>query len=163
MRFVGFGIQEDEEIETRLPTPEPEITSETVKRAVNDAMTLISSGSGFVSAVDRAHTALHGYLTEHCNRLGVPIANIGPRDSTAVLFKRLRNAHPAFVGVPHSEDIAAVAQSLATALDRTDKLRNNASIAHPNELLLEEPEARLAVNAVWTILHYLDARLSPLK
>jgi Abortive infection C-terminus len=39
-------------------------------------------------------------------------------------------------------------------------LRNNASVAHPNEALLDEPEAMLAINAARTILHYLDAKLT---
>jgi hypothetical protein len=35
-----------------------------------------------------------------------------------------------------------------------------ASLAHPNECLIGEPEAMLVVNATRTILHYLDAKLA---
>jgi hypothetical protein len=37
-------------------------------------------------------------------------------------------------------------------------LRNKASVAHPNPVLLPEPEAMLVVNSVRTILHYLDEK-----
>jgi hypothetical protein len=36
--------------------------------------------------------------------------------------------------------------------------RNNKSMAHPNTLL-EPPEAMLAINAIRTMLHYLDNKL----
>jgi hypothetical protein len=161
VRFVGFGIEQEEE-QLGVPAPEPSVTSTAVRRAVQDARTLLESGAGATSAVDRVHTALHGYLTERCRRLGLVVAKTGPRDSMASLFKKLRKAHPAFTNVPHADDIAVIAQSLASAMDRMDKLRNNASVAHPNEDLLDEPEARLAVDSVWAILSYLDARMSPL-
>jgi hypothetical protein len=35
-----------------------------------------------------------------------------------------------------------------------------ASVAHPNPSLLDEPEARLVINASGTLLHYLDDKLS---
>jgi hypothetical protein len=38
-------------------------------------------------------------------------------------------------------------------------VRNRASVAHPNDELLEEPEAMLVINAVRTILQYVNAKL----
>jgi Abortive infection C-terminus len=38
-------------------------------------------------------------------------------------------------------------------------VRNMASVAHPNERLLDEPEAMLVVNACRTVLQYLDAKI----
>ena len=38
-------------------------------------------------------------------------------------------------------------------------VRNYGSLAHPNENPLEEPEAMLAVNAVRSLLHYLNMKL----
>jgi len=35
-------------------------------------------------------------------------------------------------------------------------VRNNASVAHPNEALLGEPEATLVINTVRTLLSYLE-------
>lgn len=38
-------------------------------------------------------------------------------------------------------------------------IRNHASVAHPIEELLEEPEPMLVINITRSILHYLDAKL----
>lgn len=38
-------------------------------------------------------------------------------------------------------------------------MRNQASEAHANDRLLEEPEAMLVINVVRTLLHYFNARL----
>lgn len=51
------------------------------------------------------------------------------------------------------------ARAMATVLDSLNPLRNNASVAHPNEELLDEPEAHLAINAARTVFAFLDAKL----
>jgi hypothetical protein len=48
-----------------VDAPAPESTSETVLEAVRDAELLLN-GRGPKSAVDRAHTALHGHLKQLC-------------------------------------------------------------------------------------------------
>lgn len=48
----------------------PQITSEVVRRALLDAESLIKT-SGPTSAVDRVHTAIHGYLVALCQGAGV--------------------------------------------------------------------------------------------
>ena len=45
-------------------------------------------------------------------------------------------------------------------LDAMLPVRNQASVAHPNETLLGEAEARLVINVGRTLLNYLDARLT---
>lgn len=49
---------------------------------------------------------------------------------------------------------------MSSILNELNFIRNNGSMAHPNENLLGEAEAMLVVNAGRTILGYLDARLS---
>lgn len=161
LRFVGFGLRKENEA-LPAPAPEPTITSATVRRALEDAELLVGQGRA-TSAVDRAHTALHGYLTERARRLSIHVGGPGAaRLSSAALYKRIRQAHSAFQTGPHAEHAALVGQTLATVVDRMDTLRNNASVAHPNDDLLDEPEAQLVITAVWAILRYLDARLAPL-
>ena len=48
---------------------------------------------------------------------------------------------------------------MATILDSMNSLRNRASVAHPNESLLEDPEAMLVINSARTVLHYIDAKM----
>jgi hypothetical protein len=53
-----------------------------------------------------------------------------------------------------------VLNAFASVLDAMLSVRNQASVAHPNAALLDEPEARLVINASRTLLHYLDDKLS---
>jgi hypothetical protein len=52
---------------------------------------------------------------------------------------------------------------MATVVDVLNPLRNKASVAHPNEQLLAEPEALLVINSVRTLLNYLDLKLQVKK
>jgi len=135
---------------------ELESASEIVRRALDDADTLIRS-SGPQSAVDRVHTAMHGYLQRLCNEAGVAVA--GGRPTMTQLFKSLRTASPilADLGV-RSEEMSKILGSTATILDALNPVRNNASVAHPNDTLIGEPEARLVINIVKTLLSYFEAK-----
>jgi hypothetical protein len=113
---------------------------------------------GAASGVDRIHTALHGYLRKTCDDATIPYE---AGATMTALFKRLRADHPAFKeDGPRAQDITQVMRAMSAIMDALNPLRNNASVAHPNEALLDEPEAMLAINAARTILHYLDAKLA---
>lgn len=136
--------------------PKLRITSDVVERALRDAQELLRA-SGATSGVDRLHTALHGYLRQVCFE-----ATLSPSDDASVtdLFKQLRQGHPAFQDVgPRSDEILRVLRALATILDSLNPLRNKASVAHPNMSLLPEAEAMLVINAVRSILHYVDEKV----
>jgi hypothetical protein len=76
------------------------------------------------------------------------------------LFKLIRVHHPAFRDFgTRPEDVAKLLGAMATVVDVLNPLRNKASVAHPNEQLLEEPEALLVINSVRTLLNYLDTKL----
>jgi hypothetical protein len=141
---------------TAIPIPVLQNTSETVKRAITDAELLLSQ-NGAVSGIDRLHTALHGYLRAICSDAGISFA---PDDPIARLLKLIRKQHPAFQNLgSRGQDIERVYQSFGAVLDAVNSIRNNASLAHANENLLEVDEAYLVINAVNTILHYLEAKL----
>ena len=61
--------------------------------------------------------------------------------------------------LPKAAEIDRVLKSMAAIVDALNPVRNRASGAHPNESVLQEPEAMLVINGVNTLLHYLDARL----
>jgi hypothetical protein len=135
---------------------QPRITSEVVQRALKDAEALIAA-NGATSAVDRVHTALHGYLKAVLDAAGIAYA---ADPSLTDLFKLMRERHPRFRGRgPRAGDIEQVMRSLAAIIAVLSPVRNRASVAHPNEDLLAEAEAMLVINAVRTILHYVDAKL----
>jgi hypothetical protein len=135
----------------------PQITSEVVLRALQDAENLIQT-SGPTSAVDRVHTVLHGYLIAVCDGAGVAH---GDRDSMVALFRKLEANHSSLADLgPRSQDIKTVLNSSASILDALLPVRNQGSMAHPNAEVLGEPEARLIINVGRTLLNYLDAKLS---
>jgi hypothetical protein len=150
IRFVAVGINFDSEI-VPVPSPSPEVTSEVVERALLDAEQLLQT-RGPSSAVDRIHTAFHGYLHAVSKRAGIVVQ---PDENITQLFKKLRISHPA---LQHPE-IARIVTAMATIVDSLNPLRNRFSLAHPNDTLLEEAEAMLVINAVRSMLLYVDARV----
>ena len=140
-----------------IATPDLNITSDVVERALSDAEALILS-SGPTSSVDRVHTALHGYLEALCRDASIPYET---DSSMTVLFKKLREAHPKLRPVgPRATDITKILRASSSILDALDPVRNRASVAHPNEQLLEPAEAMLVINIVRTLLHYIDGRIA---
>lgn len=141
--------------ETAIPTPDLAAAGEVLKRALGDAETLIQQ-SGAVSAVDRIHTALHGYLIAICNKSGI---GYEANASLTRLFRSLREQHPVLAQAgAGSEEISRILQACATIMDALNPLRNRLSVAHPNEQLLGNEEAMLVVNITRTLLRYLDAK-----
>lgn len=139
-----------------VESPDLQITSATVSRAIADAEALLQK-SGASSGVDRMHTALHGYLKAVCDAQGITYDG---NPTLTQLWKLLRENHPALKPTgPRQEDIDKVLRTLSTVLDVLNPIRNQASVAHPNEDLLAEDEALLVINATRTILQYLNRKL----
>lgn len=150
-----YQIRDGELVTSVLHVPPPTAPlspDDAVAKALADAAALLDQ-AGAASAIDRAHTALHGYLNHLCSEAGIPI----PTDPTAQkLFKLLRRQHPAFQPQgPRAGDISKILSAFATAIDSLSPIRNKASLAHPNPLL-EEPEAAAALNATRTLFHYIE-------
>lgn len=140
-----------------VPGVTPRINSEVVAHALTDAEALLAS-SGPVSAIDRVHTALHGYLMAVCDDAAL---NYPDRASMTALFKVLRSAHPRLSDLgPRAQEIEKVLNSCANIFDAMNPVRNRASVAHPNRALLENHEARLVINVGRSLLSYLDAKLA---
>lgn len=155
-RFVSVALDTENGAAEPVPPPSPEITSTAVDEALADAEQLISS-RGPLSAVDRVHTAFHGYLRAVAARSGL---TVGDDASITRLFKHLREEHPTIQDFGHrGEDAFRMLMGMATVLDSLNTIRNQASRAHPTESTLEESEAMLAINAARSLLHYLDEKI----
>lgn len=140
-----------------VPGLMPAVTSEIVTKAIDDAEALLRS-NGATSGIDRMHTAFHGFLRVLCERAGIAF---GSDPSVTALYKLLRERHPGLRDVgPHGEDIDRILNSFASAVDSLNTLRNRASIAHPNPQLLAREEAYLYVNAVRTLMAYIDTKIA---
>jgi hypothetical protein len=143
------------EADGQVETPKIANTSEVVLEALKDAEVLLQTRSP-KSAVDRAHTALHGYLKKLCLDRGVTM----PSDtSLTALFKVIREQFVEFSGtIPHDAEAKRVFGSMASTLDSLNTIRNRGTLAHPNELLLDAPEAMLYINLSRAALGYIDAK-----
>lgn len=140
-----------------VPLPPLKVTSKAVETALSDAEVLISS-KGPSSAVDRVHTALHGYLLAVCDIQGIPY---NPNPGLTELFKAVRQHHPAMTQKnlgPHGPQILQIIQGFASTIHVVNELRNQASVAHPNKDVLGVDEAALAINATRTVFAYLNSK-----
>lgn len=152
---VSYEIVKDQLVQNVGSVAAPELSesvSTIVMRALGDAKALIGTVDSS-SAIDRAHTALHGYLVQLCtdNSIDLPL---DPTVSKA--FKELRKSHPALQASGNrAEEITRILQSFASSIDAFSTLRNKASLSHVNELL-ETPEATATVNAMYTIFRYVQ-------
>lgn len=155
IRFVAVAIAADNGV-TGVAFASPAITSDAVERALRDAQQLLAS-RGASSGVDRIHTVWHGYLLALCADAKIPIDKDA---SSTQIFATIRKLHPAFAADgPRGDDVEKIVRALANIADALDPIRNRASGSHPNPVVLDEPEAMLVINAVHTMLHYIDARL----
>lgn len=137
-------------------TPKALSASEVVERALADADNLLHT-SGPISCVDRLHTALHGYLRALCAEAGIT----GPEGAPiTALFKQLRAEHPSFQHLgAQDKDVVRILNGFGSVIDAINTIRNNASVAHPNDALLGEAEAALAVNVIRTLFHYISTKV----
>lgn len=135
----------------------PAVTSDVVSRAIDDAEALLRT-TGAVSGVDRMHTAFHGFLRALCDQVGIACA---PDASITALYKTIRERHPGLRDLgAHADHVDRILKSFASAVDSLNTLRNHASVAHPNAVLLDREEAYLYVNAVRTLMAYIDTKVS---
>ena len=79
-----------------------------------------------------------------------------------ILVKVMRENFPEFSAtVPHDPEAKRVFGSIASAIDSLKTIRNRATLAHPNELLLEGPEAMLFINLSRAVLAYIEVKTWP--
>lgn len=129
---------------------------ETVFQALKDAEVLLEQ-RGPKFAFDRAHTALHGYLKSVCREKGLTVSDTA---SMTDLFGQMRREFDAIkLPVAHDQEAKKLIGSIATALDCLNTIRNRGTLAHPNELLIDSPEAMLFINVSRSILGYLESKL----
>lgn len=151
-------LEEAEKLERINLVKSPELinSSEVVYEALEDAETLIKERKA-VSAVDRVHTAFHGYLRGLCKSANISYTD---KDDLVLLMKKILNEHPKLTISTKETEIKNIIRSLTAISDSLSPIRNSGSLAHPNENLLQEAEANLVINCVRTLLIYLDSKLN---
>lgn len=157
IRFVILDLELPSKSSLAVSHPVLETTTDTVEEALADAEQLIRM-RGAKNGFDRLHTAFHGSLKAICEKAEIVV---DADAATTVLFKAIRENHPGFrAGGAREDEVEKICRSLAAIVDALNPLRNRRSLAHANESLLSAPEATLVVNAIRTLLQYLDAKTS---
>jgi hypothetical protein len=153
-RFIVVGL-DNSSVPEPVSAPALQVTSQVVDRALADAEQLIRTRDA-ISGVDRVHTAFHGYLRAVITKTG---AEPDKDASITQLFKLLRETHPALKNTTQEDEVTKILRASSAILDAVNTIRNRASVAHPNDDLIDEPEAMLVINTVRTLLHYLNAKI----
>ena len=157
-----YDVLERKLVTGNLPAPvrapELRVTSAAVERAIADAEHFIESGRGASSALDRVHTTLHGYLIQLCVEANL-IESQSEYPSMTALFKKLREKHPKFeYKGPRGAEVGSALRASASIVEAINTLRNNASVAHPNDSIVPEPEAMYLINLARSLLHYVEMK-----
>ena len=127
--------------------------SGSIHKAIEDAHMFISEEK-YESAVDRVHTALHGYLRLLLCQHGI---SYNEDDSLPALYSKLHgcyvcNIQPSEVG----ERIKNILRSGSGMINTVNELRNNNTLAHPNNQLIQKREALLVIRLVNAIINYIE-------
>ena len=169
---VGSEVQRTQDAHSKLLTmakrcsqvaavepTSPRLASELVRQALADAASLLEV-QGPVSALDRVHTALHGYLKTVCRSAGLDLASLPADPGVTQVFKLMRERHPALRDMGVQDDaMRKIVFSIGNILDSLNPLRNRGSLAHANDQLVEREEALLAINLTRSIIQYLDSKI----
>ncbi|SIT41082.1 conserved hypothetical protein [Paraburkholderia ribeironis] len=100
---------------------------------------------------------MHGYLIAVAKSANIEVE---PNEKITAIFKRVREGHPKlnYIG-PRATEIGLVLKAGATIIDSINTVRNNASVAHPNEEVVPEAEAMFLINMIRSMLHYIEMKL----
>lgn len=148
-------VEEAKKLEKNGSVNNPNLQGEHILELLEDADSLIKNRKAS-SAIDRFHTAFHGYLRELCDSENIKYST---KDDLVALIKLLQKHHPKLSIAIKSQEIQNIVKNLVSISDSLNPLRNQGSRAHPNKKTVEEPEAVLVINSIRTVLTYLAEKL----
>ncbi len=124
-----------------------ETGSNVVRVALKDAQAFVDAGK-YSNAVDRVHTAFHGYMHEvlESHQIGFERS-----DSLPALLTKLYEFYGQTIrptGV--ASRIKGTLRSSGGIVQSINEIRNNNTIAHPNSQLIDRHEAELVIRVVTT-------------
>jgi len=127
--------------------------SDAVKKAIEDAELFIREGKTD-SAVDRIHSAFHGYLQELLEKHNAAFTK---DDSLSALFSKLYVKYKEIIQPDTiGKRVKTILRSGAGIIKSIDELRNNNTIVHPNGQLIQKREALLVLRFARAIMDYID-------
>lgn len=143
-------------VQFAIETPQLHDSHETVKAAMESADLSINAGKP-QDAVDRLHTAIHGHLKHICRKMELEFK----KDDTAQhLLSLIRTHHLQEKEFEQSSPAGKLLGNLGKFISMLGEFRNNKSLSHANEELLNTHDAQLVVNFAKSALTYLDSNFN---
>ena len=132
------------------------LQSNTVQQAIADAELFIRQRK-YESAVDRIHTAFHGYLRQILDRHQIAYKS---DDSLPSLYAKLHSHYRTAIQPPDVADkIKDIIRSGGSMVTKVNELRNKNTVAHANTQLIQKREAELVIrmlNALWDYIEDIE-------
>lgn len=127
--------------------------STTIFKAISDAE-LFFREDKYDSAVDRIHTVLHGYLRNLLDKHGQVYTE---GESIAALYSKLHSYYGINIQPPEvAVRIKEILRSGSGMITKINELRNNNTVAHANEQLIQKREAQLVIRLINALVYYID-------
>lgn len=121
--------------------------------ALKDAQAHIDVGQ-FTNAVDRVHTAFHGYLREVLDGYQIQYVR---SDNLSALLTKLHEFYGQVIQPPEvAARIKTILRCSGGIVQSVNEIRNNNTVAHPTHQLIEKREAELVVRVVDALLCYIE-------
>lgn len=144
---------EDDSDDSELDFSSMENKSDTIDKALNEAREAIAKGK-YDSAFDRIHTAFKGYIEILLNRHKIEYSK---DDQLTSSYGKLVNYYENSI---KPDDVAKRVKTILRGgsgiVNSINEIRNNNTIAHPNEQLIKESEAKLAISIIESIVNYIE-------
>lgn len=150
---VKQELENSDDIKIRIDFSQIASKSDTIRKAINDSEMFLREGK-YDSAVDRIHTAFHGYLRALLSDHGVPFDS----EDIPALFSKLHNFYGNTIQPPDvAERIKKILRSGGGMITAINELRNNNTVVHPNDNLINKREAELVIRLVNAITDYVES------
>lgn len=129
--------------------------TKTIEKALLDAEHFMQMGN-YSSAVDRIHTILYGYLRLKLEQKGIEYEE---SDTIMQLYSKLHNSLEELESSKINGLVKTAIRSASGVVDAINTIRNKHSLSHPNEEIIDEPEAKLVIGLSKHIFDYIEGRV----
>lgn len=148
-----------DELRGVIPIAELRHDSDFVRETLDQCDTLISADS-YGSAVDRAHTALHGYLGEICRDAKLQFTKADP--NIMEMWSKFKTEHPKFRmnAQELNTPVSQIVNTIGKMLHNLNDIRNKQTYSHPSQEIIDENEAQLVINLSRVLLQYIDRKVA---
>lgn len=127
-----------------------------ISQAISDAELFMKEGK-YNSAFDRVHTAFHGYLRKTLYDMNVLYEE---SETLSQLYNKLHAKIITHISSPHIAGLVkTLIRSASGIISSVNDIRNKHSLAHPNEEIIAEREALLAIRIIGDLSDYIDSIL----